>query len=172
MIGSASAIDRFYHYLLTRQTGGVSPAGLWLSYLDWAVHLSLAPGTQAKLVSRAMSDAVAFQHYLASSSKTPTAKLIASTRPPATGGSRTPSGAAGPSTRSSKASSSAEAVVGRSDHEHQGRKRPPCRTRELRGASSRRHGFTVQLPGHEPGGAGEDRARRWRKPASWLLEFR
>ena len=66
MIGSASAIDRFFHYLLTRQTGGVSPAGLWLSYLDWAVHLSLAPGTQAKLARRAMSDAIAFQQYLAS----------------------------------------------------------------------------------------------------------
>ena len=66
MIGSASAIDRFYHYLLTRQTGGVSPAGLWLSYLDWAVHLSLAPGTQAKLAWRAMSDAIALQHYVAS----------------------------------------------------------------------------------------------------------
>ena len=66
MIGSASAIDRFYHYLLTRQTGGVSPAGLWLSYLDWAVHLSLAPGTQAKLAWRAMSDVIALQHYVAS----------------------------------------------------------------------------------------------------------
>ena len=66
MSGSASAIDRFFHYLLARQTGGVSPAGLWLSYLDWAVHLSLAPGTQAKLAWRAMSDAIAFQQYLAS----------------------------------------------------------------------------------------------------------
>ena len=66
MIGSASAIDRFYHYLLTRQTGGVSPAGLWLSYLDWAVHLSLAPGTQAKLAWRAMSDVIALQHYVGS----------------------------------------------------------------------------------------------------------
>ena len=66
MIGSASAIDRFYHYLLARQTGGVSPAGLWLSFLDWSVHLSLAPGTQAKLAWRAMSDAIALQHYLAS----------------------------------------------------------------------------------------------------------
>ncbi|MGA9267158.1 MAG: poly-beta-hydroxybutyrate polymerase N-terminal domain-containing protein, partial [Rhodomicrobium sp.] len=66
MNGSASAIDRFFHYLLARQTGGVSPAGLWLSYLDWAVHLSLAPGTQAKLAWRAMSDAIAFQQYLAS----------------------------------------------------------------------------------------------------------
>ena len=64
MFESAGAIDRFYHYLLARQAGGVSPAGLWLSYLDWAVHLSLAPGTQAKLVSRAMSNAVAFQQYL------------------------------------------------------------------------------------------------------------
>ena len=66
MIGSASAIDRFYHYLLTKQTGGVSPAGLWLSYLDWAMHLSLAPGTQAKLAWRAMNDLVALQQYQAS----------------------------------------------------------------------------------------------------------
>ncbi len=74
MIGSARAIDRFYHYLLARQTGGVSPAGLWLSYLDWAVHLSLAPGTQAKLAWRAMSDAVAYQHFLASMRENPDGK--------------------------------------------------------------------------------------------------
>ena len=63
MIGSARAIDRFYHYLLTKQMGGVSPAGLWLSYMDWAMHLSLAPGTQAKLAWRAMSDFVELQQY-------------------------------------------------------------------------------------------------------------
>jgi polyhydroxyalkanoate synthase len=65
MTGSSSALDRFYHYALSKQTSGVSPAGLWLSFMDWAVHLSLAPGTQAKLAKKLMSDGVAFQHYLA-----------------------------------------------------------------------------------------------------------
>ena len=66
MIESAGAIDRFYHYLLARQMGGVSPAGLWLSFMDWAVHLSLAPGTQAKLAWRLMGDIIALQQYQAS----------------------------------------------------------------------------------------------------------
>ena len=64
MNGSASAIDRFFHYVLAKPMGGVSPAGLWLSYLDWAAHLSLAPGTQARLAWKALSDSAAYQHYL------------------------------------------------------------------------------------------------------------
>ncbi|MFZ1108938.1 MAG: alpha/beta fold hydrolase [Rhodomicrobium sp.] len=69
MTGSSSAIDRFFHYALSKQTGGVSPAGLWLSFMDWAIHLSLAPGTQAALAQKAFSDSVAFQAYLASAAK-------------------------------------------------------------------------------------------------------
>jgi polyhydroxyalkanoate synthase len=66
MIGCSSVIDRFYHYALAKQTGGISPAGLWLSFMDWALHLSLAPGTQARLASKLAADSVAYQHYLAS----------------------------------------------------------------------------------------------------------
>jgi polyhydroxyalkanoate synthase subunit PhaC len=74
MTASASAIDRFFHYALSKQTGGVSPAGLWLSFMDWSAHLALAPGTQAKLGRKLLADSLAFQHYLASAphdSKTP-----------------------------------------------------------------------------------------------------
>ncbi len=76
MIGSTSALDRFYHYTLAKQTGGVSPAGLLLSYLDWAVHLSMAPGTQAKLASKLLKDSVAFQHYLASAAQNGNGKAL------------------------------------------------------------------------------------------------
>jgi polyhydroxyalkanoate synthase len=66
MIGSTSAIDRFYHYTLAKQTGHISPAGLWLSFMDWAAHLSLAPGTQARLAWKLLNDSAAYNAYLAS----------------------------------------------------------------------------------------------------------
>jgi polyhydroxyalkanoate synthase subunit PhaC len=69
MAGSSSAIDRFYHYVLSKQTAGLSPAGLLLSFMDWAAHLSLAPGTQAKLGQKLFGDSIAFQAYLVSALK-------------------------------------------------------------------------------------------------------
>jgi polyhydroxyalkanoate synthase len=65
MSGSSTVADRFFHYALARQTGGLSPAGLWLAYLDWALHLALAPGLRAKLAAKLVASGFAFQHYAA-----------------------------------------------------------------------------------------------------------
>ncbi len=65
MTGSSNAADRLYHYAVAKQTGGISPAGLWLAFMDWALHLAMAPGTRAKLAWKAIADGLAFQQYLA-----------------------------------------------------------------------------------------------------------
>ncbi|MGO9544358.1 MAG: PHA/PHB synthase family protein [Rhodomicrobium sp.] len=65
MSGSSTPLDRFFHYALAKQTGGISPAALWLSFMDWALHLTLAPGTRVKLASKLIASGLAYQHYLA-----------------------------------------------------------------------------------------------------------
>lgn len=62
---NANPLDRFYHYTLAKQTGGISPASLWLAFMDWALHLALAPGARAKLASKLIASGFAYQHYLA-----------------------------------------------------------------------------------------------------------
>jgi polyhydroxyalkanoate synthase len=62
---SARTIDRFVHAALGRMTMSVSPAGLMLAYLDWLVHLSMAPGKQGELAQKAMRKAVRFAVYAA-----------------------------------------------------------------------------------------------------------
>jgi len=63
MIGSTSAIDRVFHYTLAKQTGGISPAALALCYMDWALHLSMAPGTRLQLGWKFFTDTLALQRY-------------------------------------------------------------------------------------------------------------
>jgi polyhydroxyalkanoate synthase len=65
MSGSSTAADRFFHYALAKQTAGISPTALWLAYLDWALHLALAPGLQAKLSANLAASGFAFQYYAA-----------------------------------------------------------------------------------------------------------
>ncbi len=62
---SSNPLDRFYHYALAKQTGGLSPAALWLAFMDWALHLTLAPGTRTKLAAKLISSGFAFQNYVA-----------------------------------------------------------------------------------------------------------
>ncbi|MFK8250513.1 PHA/PHB synthase family protein [Ancylobacter terrae] len=50
--GSRS-IDRMLNALTARATGGLSPASLWLAYMDWAIHLAAAPGKRAELARKA-----------------------------------------------------------------------------------------------------------------------
>ncbi|MGO9484070.1 MAG: PHA/PHB synthase family protein [Rhodomicrobium sp.] len=65
MTTSSNPLDRFYHYTLAKQTGGLSPVALWLAFMDWALHLSLAPGTRTKLAAKLISSGFAYQNYLA-----------------------------------------------------------------------------------------------------------
>ncbi len=48
-------LDRSLHAAFGRLTGGLSPAALGAAYLDWAVHLMVAPGRQLQLAHAAMS---------------------------------------------------------------------------------------------------------------------
>jgi len=49
--GNESAvIDRILHAAIGRLTGGTSPIGLSLAYLDWATHLAASPGRMAELM--------------------------------------------------------------------------------------------------------------------------
>ncbi|MGH8786660.1 MAG: poly-beta-hydroxybutyrate polymerase N-terminal domain-containing protein, partial [Cupriavidus necator] len=48
----ATPIDRLLHAAIARATGGVSPAALWLAWLDWAWHLAGSPGKQMALCHR------------------------------------------------------------------------------------------------------------------------
>jgi poly[(R)-3-hydroxyalkanoate] polymerase subunit PhaC len=59
------AIDRALHANLARLTLGLSPAVLARAYLDWLVHLALAPGKQAQLADKALRKAIRFSIYTA-----------------------------------------------------------------------------------------------------------
>jgi polyhydroxyalkanoate synthase subunit PhaC len=54
---------RFSHYTLAKQTGGMSPTALRLAYMDWALHLALAPGTHARFAGKLLASALAFQDF-------------------------------------------------------------------------------------------------------------
>jgi polyhydroxyalkanoate synthase len=56
-------IDRSLHATAARFTGGLSPAALALAYLDWATHLTFAPGKRMQLVDKAMRKMLRFGNY-------------------------------------------------------------------------------------------------------------
>src|SRR5215469_3805308 len=47
---SPSNADRLTHALMGRLTSSVSPVSLMLAYMDWALHLSVAPGKWGQLI--------------------------------------------------------------------------------------------------------------------------
>ncbi len=51
-------IDRILHAAVGRLTGGVSPIGLSLAYLDWASHLLASPGRMTELMRCATIEAL------------------------------------------------------------------------------------------------------------------
>ncbi len=55
---SDEAIDRQVHAAMARMTSGLSPASLLAAYGDWARHLAISPGKQARLVQKAVRKAV------------------------------------------------------------------------------------------------------------------
>ena len=59
----ADMTDRLLHAAVARTTGGLSPAALAQACLDWATHLTFAPGKRLQLVEKAARKAVRFQSY-------------------------------------------------------------------------------------------------------------
>ncbi len=51
-------IDRQVHAALARMTSGLSPVALMAAYNDWAGHLAISPGKQAKLAEKALHKVV------------------------------------------------------------------------------------------------------------------
>ena len=64
-------IDRMVNANLARGTGGISPAVLAMAYLDWLMHLGLAPGKQALLNEKALRKMVRLTLYAIKSSQNP-----------------------------------------------------------------------------------------------------
>ncbi len=58
-----AVIDRTLQAWRARLTGGVSPVGPSLAYLDWLAHLAGMPGRQAELAVRAWRDAMGLAAY-------------------------------------------------------------------------------------------------------------
>ena len=63
----ADITDRSLHAATARFTAGVSPAALIEAYLDWATHLSYAPGKRTQLMAKAVRKAIRFGNYAARS---------------------------------------------------------------------------------------------------------
>jgi polyhydroxyalkanoate synthase len=72
-----AVIDRELQAWRTRVTGGVSPVGFSLAYLDWLAHLAGMPGRQAELAARAWRDAMG----LAAAAATPAPARAAAAAP-------------------------------------------------------------------------------------------
>src|SRR5689334_15501185 len=56
----ANAIDRAFHAMLARFTGGLSPAAVALAFADWQLHFLASPGKQATLAGQALQNAMQF----------------------------------------------------------------------------------------------------------------
>lgn len=50
-------VDRAFHAMIARLTGGISPVALSLAYLDWASHLVAAPQRRMEIARDAVRDA-------------------------------------------------------------------------------------------------------------------
>lgn len=56
----ADQVDRAFHAMLARLTGGISPVALSLAYMDWALHLAAAPQRQLGISLDALRGASQF----------------------------------------------------------------------------------------------------------------
>ncbi len=63
MLLNPNTIDRLYHTATAKRFGDLSPAALWLAYLDWLIHLSLSPGKQLELMSKLAEYDLELQNY-------------------------------------------------------------------------------------------------------------
>jgi polyhydroxyalkanoate synthase len=60
----ADTTDRSLHAAVARFTGGLSPAALAQAYLDWATHLTYAPGKRWQLVDKAFRKSARLADYV------------------------------------------------------------------------------------------------------------
>jgi len=60
----ADLMDRSLHAVTAQLTGGLSPAALAQAYLDWATHLTYAPGKRVQLLDKAVRKASRFANYV------------------------------------------------------------------------------------------------------------
>nr|WP_321361679.1 alpha/beta fold hydrolase [uncultured Hyphomonas sp.] len=61
------AMDRMRDILISRYSGGLSPASLALAYMDWALHLQAAPGKQLEMVQKAFRKSSRLSAYMLAS---------------------------------------------------------------------------------------------------------
>ncbi len=73
-LAGLAVIDRKFQAWRARLTGGVSPVGLSLAYMDWLGHLAGMPGRQAELAMRAWRDAIGLAAYAAPAGPADTAR--------------------------------------------------------------------------------------------------
>jgi polyhydroxyalkanoate synthase subunit PhaC len=63
-------VDRAFHAMVARLTGGISPVALSLAYIDWASHLAAAPQRRMEIAQDGLRSAVRFVeaafHYFSS----------------------------------------------------------------------------------------------------------
>jgi polyhydroxyalkanoate synthase len=60
---TGDVMDRALHAAIARFTAGLSPAGIGNAYLDWAVHLAMAPGKQLQLAHKAIRKTIRLATY-------------------------------------------------------------------------------------------------------------
>ena len=61
----AEALDRSFHYALSRFTMGLSPMARASAELDWVMHLAMSPGKQLQLVQKAVRKWIRLSTYVA-----------------------------------------------------------------------------------------------------------
>lgn len=58
-------LDRATRAMIARATLGISPSALWSAYMDWALHLAMSPGKQARLAEKAMTKTQRLAKFMA-----------------------------------------------------------------------------------------------------------
>ncbi|MCL5776504.1 alpha/beta fold hydrolase [Limibaculum sp. FT325] len=56
-------MDHATRALIARTTAGLSPAAMWATWADWAIHLATSPGKQSQLVSKALRKAMRLHRH-------------------------------------------------------------------------------------------------------------